>query len=124
MPGWLRDPTAGRPNTLDDFLGSYQFVWAPAMQWHLIKEGDRYFLMGYGLTSWDPAEAQQRVELTPLPDGEGFEWGGAKKSLRLVYNHARRRYEMVHEEEWDAPRAPPFRTPPVQIGLCPPAGFG
>jgi hypothetical protein len=129
-PSWLRDPTADRPHTNDDFAGWYELVWFPGLQWQIRQDDQQWVLTGRGVTSWDTAD--DPLSLTPLADGPGFAWHDSESDYRIVYSDARGRFELVsppRESDSHVLRAPLARIaspvlpesdpprPPMRIGI-------
>jgi len=131
-PSWFRGPMdqgpAERPETNDDFLGWYQFVWQPCMRAEIRREGERYFLAtGYVDESgaWKPDEGLENpAELTPITDALGFEVkkGLDLEGMRIVYDESLKHFELIREESSSIFRAPLTRVsePPTGEGAAAP----
>ncbi len=92
--GWC-DPTAARPNTNDDFIGWYLLAWFPGYRYEIRREGDAYVATGQILhgSGWTPD--QERLQLAPLSDRQGFvliEHRGTTTSI--IYSPEASRFEL------------------------------
>jgi len=114
-PAWLAKARARRPRTRDDLLGWYQPVWLPGLEIQIWKHGDRYFsTMQAAHRPGDSNEHAETRELTRLPDQLGFTGFERKGSIRLAYNEALKRFELVKtimETTPSAIRMPLARVP-------------
>jgi len=125
-PSWFRGPKdqrpAERPETNDDFLGWYQFVWQPRIRAEIRREGERYFLaMGHVDESgtWKPIEGlESSTELTPLPEVLGFSLDDEDIDSSIVYDESLKRFELISKESSSIFRAPLTRAsrPPTGEG--------
>ena len=120
-PDWLRDPTTSPPRGLADFVGTFEFVYLPGWMWSVGREGNAYYMTGRGLTSWAAADADERVPLTPLEDGQGFTFESGRVQLQLRYDATLRRYELTRlgkaGKEPHALHSPMYHVPATHIGL-------
>jgi hypothetical protein len=94
--GGLSDSSTQRPSTQEDFLGSYQPVWIPAMRIEIRRDGDRYFSserIFQHSGEWKPFGETR--ELTPVPDQPGFTGFERNGNCCLVYHEALNRFELV-----------------------------
>ena len=92
----LPDAKALPPRTREDFLGSYQPIWSPAIRIEIRKDGDRYFSSDRILDrsgDWKPFGEMR--ELIPLTDQLGFTGFERNGNHRLVYHQALKRFELV-----------------------------
>lgn len=123
-PAWLPNAKARRPRALDDFVGWYQYAWCPILAMEVKKEGAKYLAASFYTDKpgeWKPAD--KPIELQPWPDGEGFTMGPRglnqqrDKTQQLIYNNARKRFEMTLGE---AKRSPEVLRIPL---ACIPSPF-
>ena len=118
-PAWLGDATTDPPQTLDDFVGYYRWLWGPAICHDIRKTGDDFFARMYGPM---PGEDDEPKKLNPLEGELGFDcsaWSDSDDG-RLIYNHACKRYELVFRVDKASPclvRFPLVRIPFEKIGV-------
>jgi hypothetical protein len=124
-PAWLGDATTDPPQTLDDFVGYYRWLWGPVVCHDIRKTGDDFFARTY-----DPSlvEDDEPKKLRPLESELGFVWSvGVDRDDhgRLIYNDACNRYEIVFRVDKPSPRLvhfPLVRIPFEEIGV--PSAWG
>jgi hypothetical protein len=111
-PAWLGDATTDPPQTLDDFVAYYEWLWGPAVGLKISKTGDDFFARMHGPM---PGEDEKAKKLIPLENELGFVWsvGVDRDDGRLIYDDACHRYELVFRIDKASPRV--VRFPLVRI---------
>jgi hypothetical protein len=140
-PTWVMDHAADPPEALDDFVGHFYFAWMPVLRLH-VKRVDGGHAVAWqefkpdderrtpaagesgggdgsrGVTgAWRKPRDEPDAAIEPMREGLGLVLDQSKeKMVRLIYNAALRRYELVTDRKGEPGviRLPLLRDDPLE----------
>lgn len=115
-PSGLPDPTTRPPRNIEDFLGWYVFAWSPRLGVEIRKDGEKYMATLQSMAEpgqWKAAGDPHEIEIAPLPDRRGLTFLDPDTDINLIYNTARKRFELAANAEDTSPLI--FHIPLVRV---------